>query len=151
MRKLVLILGLVFLLTSCMNKEATFEPRGNDSLELTKLRSEGITDQQPANQAKEFLSHYEEVAAVRAVNQDSQLVIAVEIKHLDRFSLEDIEKQLQKDIKKNFSDMKVTLSTDQKILIELRKLEEEITANRISHEEIKERLQKIKKLSQEET
>lgn len=134
-----------------MNKDTTFQSSGNDSLELSKLASEGITDQQPANQAKHFLSNYEEVAAVRAVNQDNQLLVAIEINHHDRFSLDDLEKELTKDVKKNFSDMKVTLSTDKKILIELRRLEEEISANTLSHEEIKERLHKIKKLSKEET
>src|SRR5699024_12178992 len=56
-----------------------------------------ITDQQAADKAKEFLSHFEEVAAVRAVNHDGELVVAVEVKHHDRFSLRSEERRVGKE------------------------------------------------------
>jgi|SRR5690625_205504 len=151
MKKWLFISCFILFIVGCTNNETTLIPSGDDSLELTKLANDGITDQQPANQAKQFLSEYEEVSAVRAVNHDNQLVVAVDIFHHDRFSLNKLEKQLTKDIKKNFSDMHVTLSTDQKILLELKRLENDITANAVKKDEIKKRLHKIKKLSREET
>src|SRR5690625_20073 len=111
LRNLFILCCLIFLLFGCTNKDPTFQPSGNNSLELTKLATKGITDQQPANQAKQYLSQYEEVSAVRAVNKENELIVAVDIHHHDRFSLEHLEKELTKDVKRDFSDMNITLST----------------------------------------
>src|SRR5699024_305766 len=140
-----------FMLVAWTNKDPTWQSTKNDSLELTKLSVRGITDQQPADKAKEFLSHFEEVAGVRAVNHDGELVVAVDVKHHDRFSLDNIEQALREDVKENFSDMNVTLSTDQKIFIELKQLETDILDEKVEKKEVKKRLKQIKKLSKEET
>lgn len=142
---------ILLLFTGCMQKDSNVEPTGNRTLELTKLSTKGITDQQPADQAKEFLSHYEEVSGVRAVNHKGQLLVAVEINHHDRFFLDNLERELRKDVKKNFQEMKVTLSTDQKIFIELDQLETDMTNKDISQKEIKKRMNDLKKLSKEQT
>lgn len=134
-----------------MKNDLTYEGTNNDSLELSKLSTKGLTDQQAADQAKNFLSYYEEVQSVRAVNHDGQLLIAVELNHHDRFSLDKIERELKREVKKQYNDMEITLSTDKKILLELTKLEEAITNNDISREDIKKELNRIKKLSKEQT
>lgn len=151
MKRLLIVISLLCVFVACTNKDPTWQSQSNDSLELTKLAAKGVTDQQPADQAKEFLSHYEEVSGVRAVNHDGYLVVAVDVHHHDRFSLDHIEKSLHDDVKQNFSDMKITLSTDQKIFIELKDLEEEMLTQNISKDKIKERLKKIRSLSKEET
>lgn len=150
-KKLFIISCLFFILIGCTNNDPTYQTSKKDDLELTKLKSDVPVDQQPANQAKEFISHFEEISAVRAVNHDNELVIAVDINHHDRFQLDHLEKELTKDVKQNFSEMNITFSTDQKILIELKKLEEDIQANKLSSDDIKQRLSEIKKLSKEET
>src|SRR5699024_666097 len=142
---------LTFLLIGCTNNDALWQSDSDDSLELTKLSARGVTDQQPSDQAKEFLSHYDEVAGVRAVNHDGELVVAVDVKHHDRFSLDTIEKDLRKDVRENFSNMKITLSTDEKIFIELKQLEEDILAQNVAKNDIKKRLKEIRKLSKEQT
>lgn len=146
-----IVICFLLLFVACANNSQMSKRDGNDSLELTKLSARGVTDQQPSDQAKEFLSHYDEVAGVRAVNHDGQLVVAVDIKHHDRFSLDEIEKSLRKDVRENFSHMKITLSTDEKIFIELKQLEQDILAENVAKDDIKKRLKKIKKLSKEET
>lgn len=151
MKKILILFITSFFIIACSN-DNTVEPMGeNDSLELTKLSSRGITDQQPADQAKEFLSHYDEISGVRAVNHDGALMIAVKVKQLERFNLEDIEEALEQDIRKNFSKMKVKLSTDEKIYLELKRLEEDLLGQNISNKEVKKRLKKIQQLSKEET
>lgn len=151
MKKWFIGVCLTLMLIGCANNDALRQSDGDDSLELTKLSVRGVTDQQPSDQAKEFLSHYEEVAGVRAVNHEGQLLIAVDVKHHDRFSLDTIEKDLRKDVRENFSNMKITLSTDKKIFIELKQLEEDMLAQNVTEDDIKNRLKKIKKLSKEET
>lgn len=151
MKKILILFITSFFIIACSN-DNTVEPMGeNDSLELTKLSSRGITDQQPADQAKEFLSHYDEISGVRAVNHDGALMIAVKVKQLERFNLEDIEEALEQDIRKNFSKMKVKLSTDEKIYLELKRLEDDLLGQNISNKEVKKRLKKIQQLSKEET
>lgn len=151
--KTLFIIGTLLMFTACMNNEGnlTFEPNQNEDLELVKLSADGVVDQQPANQAKEILSNYEEISRVRAVNHDSNLLIAVEIDHNERFNLDNIEREVRKKIKQNFSKMKVTVSTDQKLLLELRHLENAIAENRISEQALEKQMDKLIKLSKEET
>lgn len=146
----------IFILSACTNNNAdqdqVLEPTGNRDLELVKLSTDdSIIDQNPSNRAKELLSNYEEVSAVRAVNHEDELLIAIDIDQHERFSLDSIERKLQKKVRENFSDLKVTLSTDQKILIELRKLEEDIQANKISNDKLKKKIKELKSLSKEQT
>lgn len=153
LQRVLYIFFCLLMLTACMNNqnENSLEPSGNRDLELVKLSSHGTTDQQPSNQAKEIISNYEEVSGVRAVNYDNELLIAVEVEHHERFALDKIESDLRKKIKQNFSEMKVTLSTDQKIFIELRQLEEDFLANDISEKQLQKRIKKLINLSKEKT
>jgi|SRR5690625_2160708 len=152
---LFIFIGILLITTACMNNKKdntlSLEPTGNQSLPLSKLSSKGITDQQPADQAKQFLSNYEEITRVRAVNHDNDLLIAIEVDHLDRFQLDDIEREVRKKIKSNFSNLNITISSDKKILLELRDLETVITEKKISEDDIKKRITEIKKLSKEQT
>src|SRR5699024_2607268 len=143
----------VFIMTACMNQESNYslEPEKDQPMELTKLSSGGLPDQQPANQAKQILSTYEEVENVRAVNYDQQLLIGVKLNHHDRIQLDQIERDLRKKIKRNFSEMTVTLSTDEKIHLEVEKLEKDLTANEIKAKELKGKIKQIKSLSKEKT
>ena len=133
------------------NNESALQPSGNQSLELTKLSTQGVTDQQPSNQAKHFLSQYDEVSEVRAVNVGDELFVAVNVKQHDRFSLDSIESDLRKKLITQYSQMNVTLSTDQKFIIELEKLEKQIDKKEISKEKLQKKVDELKKLSKEET
>lgn len=154
LKRIIITFLTVIVLTACMNNdgEQSLQPTNeNQDLELMKLSSTGMNDQQASNQAKEILSEHEEITAVRAVNAGEHLLIAIEVEHFERFDLDNIERDLRKKVKRNFRDMKVTLSTDQKILLELKKLENEIENRSINHEELKKRVKKLVKLSKEQT
>ena len=149
----ILSLLLLVLLTSCTQggNESAFEPSGNDDLQLAKLSSYGIFDQNPANTAKNLLSKQDDLTHIRAVNDDTQVIIAVDVEQQERFTLDSTERKLRKKMNDYFSDMTVIVSTDQKLLIELKKLEDDIQQNKMSNDQLKKRLNKIKKLSKEET
>lgn len=154
LKRIIITFLTVIVLTACMNNdgEQSLQPTNeNQDLELLKLSSTGMNDQQASNQAKEILSEHEEITAVRAVNAGEHLLIAIEVEHFERFDLDNIERDLRKKVKRNFRDMKVTLSTDEKILLELKKLENEIENRSINHEELKKRVKKLVKLSKEQT
>lgn len=152
-KKPLFLVCTLLIFTGCMNNDnnLSLEPDGDRSLELTKLSSGGEFHQQAANQAKGIISNYEEITGVRAVNYEDELLIAVDVDHLDRFVLDDIENEVKKNVKQNFAQMQITVSTDQKIYIELEDLEQALQANNISKDNFKKRFDKIKKLSKEET
>jgi len=149
----ILLIVALLTITACMNKtnESAFEPVRNDDLELTKLSSYGIYDQNPANKAKDMLSKHDGVSRLRAVNDRNDLVIGVGVRQHKRFSLKEIENEMRKELNEYFSDLEVTISTDKKILLELKKLEEGIENDELTNEQLEEKLTKIKRLSKEET
>lgn len=147
----ILLCFCVLLFSGCMKNDLTYEGSNEETLDLTKMSTKGINDQQPADQAKYFLSQFEEVQSVRAVNHEDELLIAVELKQHDRFFLDDLERDLKKEVKKQYRDMQITLSTDKKILLELTELEEAVTNQDISKDDIGKELKRIKKLSKEQT
>lgn len=150
----VLSLSLLFItLSGCMNdKQPTnLEPTRSDPLSLMKLSSKGMTDQQPAMDAKQFLSKEEALSRVRAVNYKDELFIAIEVDNFQRFNLKDIEKDVRKKINNKYKNFNVTVVSDEKLVIELKKLEEQIENNNITNEQLGKRIEELKKLSKEQT
>lgn len=150
---IILILIGLFLLVSC-SKENTAErvsPKNNPPLEFTKLSTNSKDDQRTANEAREFVSKFDEVTDVRAIHHDDQLLIAVKVNHFDRFDLKDIEKKLKKSTNNSFQDVNITLSTDKKLFIEIEKLENELQNDSLSKKELSKRMNKLRNLLKEET
>lgn len=147
----ITLILLLIVLTACTKKEPTFEPTKNPGLELTKLSSKGITDQQPSDKAKQLLSQYEEVSGVRAINHDGELFVAIDIKQSDRLSLKSLQRDLRKKLKDEFQNMGVHVSTDQKLLFEIEKIENELIDDSISKNEVGKRVKNLKKLMKERT
>lgn len=149
----LLIFLLVLVVAGCTNNDRneTLTPTGDQPLELTKLSTNNKLTQQPSNEAKDLLSQYEEVAGIYGVNDKSQLIVAIDVDHLERFDLEDIEKELKQKVKKKFKEIKVTLSTDKKLQVELEQLEHRIQTNKITEKELTKEINELKKLLKEET
>ena len=150
-KSFVLYVGFVILLTACGN-DLSMEPAdNNEKIDLTKISNETLISQQPSNKAKDLLRKYDEIITVKAVNTDETMLIAIEIEHMKRLELAKIQKQYQKEMKKQFKDLDVELSTDKKIIIELNKLEKQIINAEIQNKELKKKLKQIVKLSKEQT
>ncbi len=141
------------LLLSACAEEQSMEPgqTNNDFADTTKISNESIFSQEPSNQAKDKLSNHDEISAVKAVNTDKNIVIAIEVDHHERFTLSQIEKKYKKEMEDKFKDKKVEFSTDKKIVLELEKLEQDIKDNTITKKELEKELKKIVKLSKEQT
>lgn len=144
---------LFFALSGCMNdKQPTnLEPTRNDPLSLMKLSSKGMTDQQPAMDAKQFLSKEESLSGVRAVNHNDELFIAIEVDNFQRFNLKDIEKDVRKKVNNKYKNFHVTVVSDEKLVIELKELEEKVENNNITDEQLGKQIEELKKLSKEQT
>lgn len=149
---LFIVISLLFLI-GCSNdvKDTALNEMNNQSPELMKLSTQGVTEQRVSNQAKQSLSEHPEVSNVRAVNINDELFVAVDVRQRDRFSLDKIESNLRKKLINEHPNMDVTLSTDQKFIIELEKLEKKVDKQDIKSKTLKKRIKQLKKLSKEET
>ncbi|MDQ0337904.1 citrate synthase [Caldalkalibacillus uzonensis] len=98
-------------------------------------------DHDTANRSKLIAKSVDGVtdAAVVAIDQD--LSVAVDVAQMKRFQLKAIRKEIFHQLRKAYPDYKVHVSTDRKILQELKKLEEKTYQQQTEAE--KKRLQKI--------
>ncbi|MBU5266475.1 YhcN/YlaJ family sporulation lipoprotein [Virgibacillus proomii] len=147
------MVALVVTLVACGNDSALEPPTNqkNEKINLTKISTEQPVSQKPANKAKDLLSYYPEITKINAVNTDKILLLTVEIKHMKRFKLADIRKELKKEMKKTFPDLKIEVSTDKKIVLELEKLEKQIQENKLTKKELKKEVKRLIEFSKEHT
>jgi len=136
----------IFIMLGCSSEQPKYE-----SNQITNISNSKSNNQQHANEAKQFLSGYNEVSRIHAVNHDKDLLIAVDVNHEDRFQLDELEKNLRKKVEKQFKNLNVTLSTDQKLLIEVEKLEHKLENGQISENKLTKKMKKLHSLMQEKT
>ncbi|MFD1415417.1 hypothetical protein [Oceanobacillus jeddahense] len=145
-KRITLFLSFIIFLVGCHhNNESSHSENPNIKHLSTNSYHETAT------QAKELLMEKEDIKAVHAVNTDDTLLITIEVPHHERFSLEDKRKAYQKEIEQTFPNFTIELSTDKKIILETTKLEEKMTNQTISEEELKKKVEEIIHLSKEQT
>ena len=115
------------------------------------LRTSTNHKQEPSEHAKELIEQEHEVNEVIAINNDDVIVIGIAPKHHDRLQLEKLKKNLKDSVESSFNKHKIELSTDQKIVLELRKLDEQLASGALSRAELNKELERIRKLSKEQT
>jgi hypothetical protein len=129
---------LLCLLAGCQNLTGAQDVRPMHLSENTVI----IQDQ--ADVAKEIVLSMEEVVEIKGVSdKEDHIYLAIRVKHFDRFRLHEIRKTGFDKVKKRYPDATVFLSTDQKIYMELEKLEKELKNRSISEERFKKRLKKL--------
>ncbi|SFB35196.1 hypothetical protein SAMN04488072_11821 [Lentibacillus halodurans] len=147
--KILLTLGLICLLIGCTTNNNTSE--NNQNVNFSTISANSSIDQTASNQAKKRLSQREVITSVNAVNTDKQMIMAFEIEHNKRFQLTDIRKDIQKNMNKEFSDLKVEVSTDKKLVLEIGKLEEKIDQANISKKKLQKEVDRLIKLMKDKT
>lgn len=90
-----------------------------------------------------------DVAVIKGEAKDC--LVAFKVHHLERFRMKKIEKQLTKELQKQFKDLSFTVSSDFKIFLEAVRLNEKVEKENLSKEKKEKRLQEIIKLSREKT
>ncbi|SDQ65748.1 hypothetical protein SAMN05216232_2962 [Virgibacillus subterraneus] len=151
--QILFTLGIIFFLFGC-NPNTDSDPSQNgqiDGVNFTNISTEASIDQSVSNSAKQSLSQHKEITNIYAVNTEGDLVIAIEVHHNERFKLAKIRKNLHKKMEKVFRDHKVQLSTDQKIVIETKRLEKQIQNRDISKKKLEKEVKHLIKLMNEQT
>src|SRR5690625_1504407 len=150
-KRVIFLFCTISLLIGC-GTPSTMESPNDNNVELTKLTTEKESiNQEASNKAKDIIQQYDDITAVNAVNSSNHLIASFEVEYLQRFNLEDIRGEIEKQLKEEFPTLKVVVSTDQKIIIELEKLETELNKNSISKKQLEKNVKKIISLSKEET
>ncbi|MCT2534350.1 hypothetical protein NC661_09850 [Aquibacillus koreensis] len=142
-----IMLGLIIILTACQsNENDTRITRKDNDENITKISNNSPISQAIANTAKEMLQAKEEIIGVRGVNTDKDLLLAIKVTQMEQFNEQDLENEMKKSLEKEYPNVKIDVSSDQKIFIELDELEKKIQENNVSKDKLKKDFKKIQKL-----
>lgn len=146
MKRIVCLLGMIFILLSCSNHSSETEhPMPTD------MASKPFISQSIANDAVNIVLNREEVIKANAINTEKQLLLAFEVEQFERFELQEIEKNIKKQLKQEFKDMEIEVSYDPKIMLEIEKVQEKIKSEEMDKDTLKKEMKRIVKLKHEKT
>lgn len=152
LQKIMIVLLFPLLLIGCGTDSAHDSGKQQDKpIELTNTAANSPIDQQPSIQAKQAIRQYDGITSIKAVNTKDKLLIAVEIEHHRRFKLANTRKVLTKQMKEKFPHLTVEVSTDQKLNLELEKLEKQLQSGTVSKKELTKEIDHLIKLTKEKT
>lgn len=104
-----------------------------------------------AFQVREKMKKIKEIYDVAVIEGDHKILVSYKVKHLQRFRMKKIEKDLTKLLNKEFPKHTFVVSSDYKIFLEAIRLKEELEDGNISNKEAKKRFEKLIKLKKEMT
>lgn len=106
---------------------------------------------QKQERAERIARSFPEVKSANALSSDGQLLIAIQVKQMQKFFTESIEKKVKKALKKEFEGEKekIIVSHDLKIWLEVNKLKKAIKDENLSTKEVEKRFKKLDKLRQD--
>lgn len=100
---------------------------------------------------KKEVSRMNEIYDVSVVEGKKDILVAYKVRHLSRFKMKTIEKNLKERLEKQYPHDHFVVSSDYKIFLESVRLKEDLDAGKISKKEANKRFRKIIKLSKELT
>jgi len=139
-------LVVIILLTGCNNNQSG-NSDNKDNFQVTSLQQ----DQTVAKDAETQVEKLEEVTEAVAVNVDKKLLLAFKVKQFSKFRIKQIEKKVNEKLKKQFPEFDATASSDIKISIETSKIKTKLKSKEYDKKQLKEDVEKIQKLSREQT
>lgn len=108
-------------------------------------------EQSIAHQVQDEIEKMDEIYDVAVIERGKKIIVAYKVKHLQRFRMKKIEKQLTKQLKDQFRDHQFIVSSDYKIFLESIRLKEEMDTKNITDEDAEKKFKKIIKLKKEMT
>ncbi|WP_059173043.1 YhcN/YlaJ family sporulation lipoprotein [Bacillus sp. FJAT-27445] len=156
MKKTTLIIAVTVAVlagTACQGRDDTNKTR----LALMKttnpvpIHTQSSKSQVSEQDVKKEVASMPELYDVAVVKGKKDILVAYKVKHLQRFRMKAIEKELTKKLEKEYPDANFTVSSDYKIFLEATRLQEGMKNRKLSGKEAEGRLQQIIKLQQEKT
>jgi hypothetical protein len=148
-----MLLILLVTLSGCNQSEEEQESRlslvkttNPNPVKLTSKLDENI-----ASEVKQDVNKFDEIFDVAVVQGKKDTLVVYKVKHLQRFRMKQIEKNVTKELEKKYPDESFTVSSDYKIFMEALKLKERVKDSKYSTTKAEKDLEKIIKLKNEQT
>lgn len=144
----------LFLIVGCAKSTNHLEQQMNhteEQIKFSTVKNETNVSQEPANKAKEIVASMDETTEIYAVNSKNDLVLAFDVTQMHRFELETFKKDVKKILDTELTNENIEVSTDEKIRLELQKLEEDLNKKDLTHQTLEKKIKHIISLSKEET
>lgn len=102
-----------------------------------------------AEDIKREVSAVPEVYDVAVIEGKKGALVVYKVKHMQRFKMKKIEKDITKMLEKKYPKEKFTVSSDYKIFLEVVRLEEKMKASKISRQKAEKRFKEIVKMTED--
>src|SRR3954470_8495319 len=109
----------------------------------TPLSTERKKNADRVEDIKRDVSSLPELYDVAVVKGDKDTLVVYKVKHMHRFKMKTIEKNLNKKLEKKHPKENFTVSSDYKIFLEAVRLNEKIKSGSLSHSKAEKRLEEI--------
>jgi hypothetical protein len=152
-RFLLIIFVLTLTLTGCNQSQEAQESRlslikttNPKPIKLTNKHNENI-----AENVKQDVQKFDEIFDIAVVQGKKDTLVVYKVKHLNRFRMKQIERNVTKELEKKFPNESFTVSSDYKIFMEALKLKGRVKDPNYSEKKAEKDLEKIIKLKNEQT
>lgn len=129
-RKLIGVVSLLFLLVGCSANGIQIDNKSNED----------------ASALEKMMTQDERIIAATAILYEKELLMGIRVDTFSRFRKRKIEKEYKKQLEKLYPDFDITVSADNKILLEATKLVEQH-----NEKELSKKIKKLKSLLKEGT
>lgn len=150
---LFMLLILTVTLSGCNQSKEEQESRlslvkttNPNPVKLTSKQDENI-----AEQVKQDVTKFDEIFDVAVVQGKKETLVVYKVKHLQRFRMKQIERNVTKELENKYPNESFTVSSDYKIFMEALKLKERVKDPNYSTTKAEKDLDKIIKLKNEQT
>ncbi len=146
--KWMFFLWIVVIITGCNYQNLEQQPSnyGTYSNDRTILHN-----QQDAIKAENEVLKFDEVTNVVAVNTEDKILLGFKVKQFEKFRLEKVEKKVKDKLKETFPNHEITAESDLKVFIETERMKNKLTDESYKKDKLEKDMDKIIKLSREQT
>ncbi|WP_181537948.1 YhcN/YlaJ family sporulation lipoprotein [[Anoxybacillus] calidus] len=152
MKKWFLAFFIIGILFGCA-KEKENQQQSLQNFNITKSSTKETADanlnQSVAKQAVQKIREKREIKDVVAVNTKKKLLLAYQVKHMQRFRMKQIRKDVKEELENLFPDYDIILSSDIKLFWKTEELRRKLSKDGMDEKEIDKQIEKLEKLSNE--
>lgn len=138
---------LLILFTGCASPNKANETESEQN--ITRLSTNQSVNKSRVNNVKKQINTFKEITSVCVIDTDEKMVVAFDVKQRHRFQLKSLREDVQNKIEHMYPQMDIIVSTDQKIIQEVKKLDKE--RKELSKNKLKKQLERIIKKEKDET
>ncbi|HET7626764.1 MAG TPA: YhcN/YlaJ family sporulation lipoprotein [Bacillales bacterium] len=133
------------------------QQNGNDGKSQARLQqmqenrhAEQPVDQSKSERVRKQIMDRDAVTEVHAVNSKTQLMVAIQLKTMQQFNAQQIVEQVKKSIAHRYPNMKVEVSSDKKVYMEVSELEANLQTHEVSQKQFDKKLKRIARFMKEQ-